>query len=556
MDSLIDRIAVYLQLLTAHPLAAGLCAMLAAVLLGLFIRSFAREQTRSAFWCVAALIAAFQILSPGYDGQDHAHRIVALADQIHSRAPSLLLEDHATGSVLPTFVYYSILPYLPSLALNLAGLPAFVALKLVAAAAVLVLAAGVRVVIESLPDRPNDRRRQAYLIGIIFLSANYVFGLWVMRTALAEIWVYALVPWVVVAALKGRLLLLFALFLSQLCSHPIVFGHALAAELLVAGVIAMPDWRRLVRAGLPALIAALVCSAPFWLPQMLWRDFILGTSGLPVRFADTFFTVAELVTPLHPQTLGIWLPLAVALMLVLEGRRLPTRAWLLAAAFALSLAIQTQPLFALADGIPLLSQSLFVWRLMLPAAFIGFGALVVGWPAARVQASRLLQALTLLAVATMSVTMVVEVPGSAGFWSAGAVDDGVARRQYVDNVQGWGVREYAPNYARLPNACDVAPAEVQQASVAELRRAVRAAAPYLSVRGAPFGMVTYLADGTELVPRACGDSLRLGPVSLGEQVGMSEARLDGLLLLRVAIIVVMSGALAAAVIARRRALRA
>jgi len=498
---------------------------------------------RWAFWGVAVLIAAYQVLPPGYDGQDHAHRIVALADQIRSRAPSLLVEDRVTGSVLPVFVYYSILPYLPALPLNLVGLPAFVALKLVAAGAVLVLASGVQAVIEALPD---ERRRQGYLIGAIFLAANYVFGLWVMRVALAEIWVYGLVPWVVVALLRGRPLLLLGLLLVQLCAHPIVFGHALAAELLVAGAIAPQDWRRLLRSGLPALIAALIIATPFWLPQALWRDYILGTSGLPVRFADTFFAIFELALPLHPQTLGVWLPLAVALMLGLGGRRLRARVWLLAAAFVAFLAIQTQPLFLLADSIPLLSQSLFIWRLMLPAAFIGFAALLLGWPTASVPAWRALQGLTLLAVGTMSVAMVIDAPGSIRFWSSGAVDDTVARRQYVDTVHGWGIREYAPNYPRLAKACDIAPGQLQEVTVAELRRGTRATAAHLSIRGAPYGAVAWLADGTELTPRACGDSLRLGPVSPGAEIRLSETWLDRLLVLRLLVIAVIAATLAAA----------
>ncbi|MBX3580246.1 MAG: hypothetical protein KF723_23840 [Rhizobiaceae bacterium] len=490
------------------------------------------------FWCVAVLIAAYQILPPGYDGPDHAHRIVGLADQMRDGAPSLLLEDRATGSVLPVFVYYSILPYLPSVALNLAGLPAFVAIKLVAAVAVLVLAGGVQALIESLPA---DRRRHGYLAAIIFLSANYVYGLWMMRMALAEIWVFALVPWVVVALLRGRRLLLFGLLLAQLCTHPIVFGHALAAALPVALAIALPDWHRLARTGLPALFAALVVSTPFWLPQMLWRDFILGTSGLPVRFADTFFTIAELATPLQPQTLGLWLPIAVALMLALGGRRLSMRVWLLAAAFVATLAIQTRPLFALADAIPLLDQSLFVWRLMFPAAFIGFAALALGWPAV---SSRPLQGLTLLSLATLSVVIAIDAAGSIRFWSSGAVDDDVARRQYVDTVHGWAVREYAPNYASLADACDIAPTASHETNVAAIRRGVRADTPYLSIRGAPFGIVGYLADGTELIPRACGDSLVLGPVPAGAELRLSETRLDRLLMLRLLVIAALCGALA------------
>lgn len=504
---------------------------------------------RLAFWCVAALIAAYQFLPPGYDGQDHAHRIVALADQISSGAPSLLIEDRATGSVLPIFVYYSILPYLPALPLNLAGLPAFVALKLVAAVAVLVMAAGIRALIELLPD---DRRHHGYLAGVLFLSANYVYGLWVMRVALAEIWVFALVPWVVVALLRHRRLLLFGLLLAQLCAHPVVFGHALAAALLVALAIALPDWRRLARRGVPALLASLTVSAPFWLPQVLWKDFILGTSGLPVRFADTFFTLAELARPLHPQTLGIWLPIAVALMLALAGRRLSIRIWLIAAAFAATLAIQTRPLLALADTIPPLSQSLFVWRLMFPAAFIGFAALALGWPTARAWTTRLLQGLTLLSVATTAVVTAIDAPGSIRFWFSGAVDDDVARRQYVGTVHGWAIREYAPNYSGLVDACDIAPAELREIDVTALRRGVRATTPYLSIRDAPFGVVSYTANGVELNPRACGDSLRLGPLRSGAEVRISETWLDRLLLLRLAVIGALCAVLASVAIPYRR----
>lgn len=510
----------------------------------------ALSSARWAFWCVAALIAAFQILSPGYDGQDHAHRIVALADQIRGGAPSLLLTDDAAGSVLPTFVYYSILPYLPPLLLNLAGLPAFVALKLVAAVALILMAGGLQAVIETLPE---ERRRQGYLIAILFLAANSVYGLWIMRTAFAEVWVHALVPWVVVAMLRGRRLLLLGLFLVQLCAHPIVFGHALGAALLLALALAPPEWRRLARNVVPVLIAALICSAPFWLPQAIWRDSILGTAGLPVHFADSFFDPGDLARPLEPQTLGIWLPIAVALMLVLGDRR---RGWPLAVLFFASLAIQTKPLFAMADLIPLLSQSLFVWRLMLPSAFIAFVALLIGWPAASAAAWRVLQGLTALSLATMMIALWTVTPGSIDFWSSGAVDDDVARRQYVGTVHGWGVREFAPNYARLADGCDIAAADLQEVSVAELRRGIRPTAPYLSVRGAPVDTVTYLAGDMKLSQRACRDSLRLGPVPTGTEARMSESALTRLLVLRLVVIAALVGVLATAISGARLSFRA
>lgn len=96
-------------------LLAGTLATVVAVL---------RGRAREAYWLGVALIVADFALSWGDDTYTHVFRTAAVADQLRSGAPSLMLLDPASGEALPTFVYYSLLPYLLPVLLDLAGLPA------------------------------------------------------------------------------------------------------------------------------------------------------------------------------------------------------------------------------------------------------------------------------------------------------------------------------------------------------------------------------------------------------------------------------------------------
>ena len=544
LELFVDQVAawagIYHRLLTSHPATAGLWLAVGLALTIQLARAYRRGDMRAALGLVAAFVVALQLISFGDDVSHHVYRVAAIAGQLRAGAPSLLLADAATGTVLPTFVYYSLLPYLPSVLLNLAGVPAFVAVKVIAGAALMVMAAGVRALVDEHAARTNGQPgAAAYLVAILFLTANYVFGLWIARAAFAEIWVYCLVPWVTLFLLRGNFAALIALLFVQLCAHPLVFAQALASELLVALVLAASLPRHLIRIGLPALLGALLLSSPYWLPLLLWKDHILGSRALPATFAQSFMGIGALFDPRLALSIGPFLPLALLAMLVLRRFGLPVRAWLGLACIGLLLAMQTRPLEPLVSLVPVLNESLFVWRLMLPTAFAAFGVLVVGWPAQAVSPRRALAAVSLLAVAPLLVTFVRALPGSFFSLEAHANEEPVLMRTYGTDGLGWGVREFVPSYARLPDACHARRPDTPRVTTADLRRRVRAAGPYLAVRRAPVGTVSYEADGAAVGLGACGDDLILGPLIPGAQVRLSETRLDRLLWLRLAVLLVV-----------------
>ncbi|MGE0423981.1 MAG: hypothetical protein AB7O88_17070 [Reyranellaceae bacterium] len=544
LQAFVEQVAAwsgtYQRLLTSHPVAVGLWLAVGVALTVQLGRVYRRGDMRAALGLVAVFVVALQLISFGDDIGHHVYRVAAIAGQLRAGAPSLLLADAATGTVLPTFVYYSPLLYLPSVLLDLLGVPAFVAVKVVAGAALLAMAAGVRALVDEHAARSDGRPDPAaYLVAVLFLTANYVFGLWIARAAFAEIWVYCLAPWVTLFLLRGNFAALVALLFVQLCAHPLVFAQALAAELLVAVVLVASQPRHLIRIGLPALLGAFLLSSPYWLPLLLWKDHILGSRALPTSFAQSFMSVGALFDPRLALSIGPFLPLAPLAMLALRRLGLPGRAWLGLACVVLLLAMQTRPLEPLVSLVPVLNESLFVWRLMLPTAFAAFGVLVVGWPAEAVWPRRALAAVSLLAVAPLLVTFVKALPGSFFGLEARANEEAVLMRSYGTDGLGWGVREFVPSYAHLPDVCHALRPDTQRAAAAELRRQVRATGPYLAVRWAPVGTVSYEADGAAVGLGACGDDLILGPLIPGARVQLSEARLERLLWLRLAVLLVV-----------------
>jgi hypothetical protein len=86
-----------------------------------------RRRPQPALWCVAAAIAVDLLFYSGDDTSTHVYRIAALADQLRGAMPSPLLIDATSGDAVPTFVYYSALPYVVPVLLDLLGVPALYA---------------------------------------------------------------------------------------------------------------------------------------------------------------------------------------------------------------------------------------------------------------------------------------------------------------------------------------------------------------------------------------------------------------------------------------------
>jgi hypothetical protein len=489
-----------------------------------------RGEAAAAFWCAAAIILANLTVFYGEDITHHVYRTLALADQVRHGRLDPLLPNPSTGETLPVFVYYSALPYLPTVLLSLAGLPAHAAVKAALAAQLFIMVVGMRRLIETASPTPKGREI-GYLAAIVFLCANYVYGLWLIRMALAETWVYCIVPWVASALLRdkpGRSVTI--LLFLQAAAHPIVFVQATAASLLAAcGLSKENPFAVTVRLMAPAALA-LIAAMPFWLPQFLWKGDILGAAGLPATFGDSFFTAAQLADPRYVRSIGLLLPLAVGIMVVTAGLGLPARTWIPVAAFVIGFAVQTRLLRPLTMHLPILSYSLFVWRLMLPVAFLGFGALLSGW-AQSAGGRWLLAPLAPLSLLVMIGYLLGPAQTNLARFLEPQSDESWYRR-YTEHPVSWGRGEFLPNYTSLPVACSVSARETQRVTFADLRAGIRPTQPYLVVRQAPVGFVDYTMDGISLPASACRTDLILGPLQPNTVVQASTAKVTAVMWLR------------------------
>ena len=200
----VDRLTAWLEgyraIATAFPTATAVDLAAMALLLGVAIVCSLRGRAAAAYWAVVGTVLVYLVISFGEDIGHHIYRTLAVADQLRQGRPSLFLTTQPEALTLPTFVFYSFVPYLPTALLNLLGLSAHAAFKVVMAVQILILAFGLRALIE---ERKVGRTcSAAYLGALLFFGANYVYGLWLNRAAYADIWVYCLIPWVVLAILR------------------------------------------------------------------------------------------------------------------------------------------------------------------------------------------------------------------------------------------------------------------------------------------------------------------------------------------------------------------
>jgi hypothetical protein len=504
-----------------------------------------RRRPAQALWATVAIIIVLVCFSWGDDTYTHTYRVVAVSEQIREFTASLLLTNSQTGVVVPTFVYYSPLPYLVPVILNLIGVPALVAFKFSMCLQLVVMALGVQRIVEK-----TGTRAIGFYAAILLVTANYTYEVWVSRAALAELWVYSVVPWVISNSLPSRTptrnsaISLTLVFFVQAVAHPIVLAHSLLCEVpAVMGLARIGPIELALRWFVP-FIAALVLAIPFWLPQALWQSYILGPAALPADFGDSFQTAVELLDPKNNRNMSTFLPIALVLMLAMLRLRLSVATWFLTVCWAVLLALQSVYLRHITLHIPTLPLSLFVWRLMLPTAMLAFAALLSGWrdvagsPVAQTPRARRGR-LTLAWLAGISAIFM------AGFTVLESVDylrplataqkDHDARVAYDTDKENsiWGVREYIPNYESLKQTCFAASvAEVRQTRYDELRNGLSAGKPYLAITRAPIGMVTYRDDGKAVQPSFCGEDLVIGPLPPNATVTVDESALHWLLAVR------------------------
>ena len=98
----------------------------------------------------------------------------------------------------------------------------------------------------------------------------------------------------------------------------------------------------------------------------------------------------------------------------------------------------------------------------------------------------------------------------------------------------WGIREFLPDYSRLPIICPP-DGDKEVVKYGDLRGGVVANRPFVAVQNGPIGFVSYSAP-----QNACVRQLVLGPLGIGQNVRVSECLVDALFYVRMVELVVLA----------------
>ena len=211
----------------------------------------------------------------------------------------------AAGRGLPVFVYYSSWLYFPAAFLGLMGLNLFWGMKVTLLALFGLLGVGLYRFLRLFGHR------QAALTGtFLFLSSNYILGIFLDRLALAEAAALAIFSYAARYLLKAtsrpRSLLVFlssGLLALTLIIHPLTFINFVPAFflLLLAGLgegngAIRVQRRFLVLGGIG--FSALLLSMFRWFPILLERGYVYLHHHGVVHFYPEYLGLAEYVNPL------------------------------------------------------------------------------------------------------------------------------------------------------------------------------------------------------------------------------------------------------------------
>jgi hypothetical protein len=461
-----------------------------------------------------AVLSAFAIVMigimvvQGHDYRHHVARIITLANQARSGSFGLLFDNYFHGESLPIFLYYSVIPYIPGLLLCLLGIPAALAYKISLVIYLGIFIAGILRLIKYQEVADKD----SALIGLLLLmGANYVIGLWLVRSAMAEILSFSLVPWITSFLIQksSSRLALFLLLALQASIHPIVMIHSLLAEIGAAWGLSRKSFLELFKLNWHTLLASLAVSSPFWLPAVIYRDAILGPKALPVAFENTFLTVNQLIHPLSWLSPGIPF-LLVSIWMLINSRNKHQVAML--GLFFISLFSQTIYGRFVVAKLPLLDVSIFIWRMLFVTSFWGFSLYIIGSRSMPLIFKRLLICTAVITMAAFS---------AKSYRPSGLmqnINNDAEFNSYYQNNRTWGIAEYFPDYSSLSDKClDIAGQNNKILEFASLSKSPIILDPsadriFASIRRGPWKFVAYRFNGIEISPVGhCGEDLILGP---------------------------------------------
>jgi len=507
--------------------------------LGVAIHAIHYDRPRIYFGALFLLIAlTILIENDGQDMAHHVYRVAVLKEQLLGGYLDAFTLKQDTQELIPTFFFYSFVPYAVPVLLSVAGMDVDSAYKV---SMILYWGALLIGTWKLLTYCSEKSGRNDYLYGVMFLTSSYVFSLWVIRSAAAEIVAYTLVPWIVLTILANRktyleLTLLLAL---QMSAHPVIFTHCAAATIVAVWIIDPAAFRSTLKRNAVAGTAALVVSAPFWLPPFLFKNTISGTSNLPLAFEDTFLGIQHLLNPIGFRSIGV---AQIVLLSFIFYRNItaPTRKMVvLFSIFLLSIILQMEFAKAVSVHIPVLYLSLFVWRLMFVSCFLALMIMIVN--DVRVPTRLLVVLCSVAVINTAAVCARYSLPGLPSFLEKS--DEHRIVERYFDENPEWGSTEFRPDYSRLPVTCDLeAGAGLTELSAEQARKGMYVAPNSLSnivaVRKAPWGFVNYRLNGKDIQPSGvCGDKLIFGPTAEAGLFELDESFTSTVMIIRLVIVI-------------------
>jgi len=490
--------------------------------------------------------------SNGDDLPHHVYRIILLNTQINAGNFSPMLTNPLTGETLPTFFYYSHIPYVLPVILTHLGLGALTSYKLTLSIYWVVLVTGMWKLATAAQDVPG--RSTGAFYACIFLASNYVFCLWVTGSALSMCLAYSLVPWIIIALAENKRdsLKILSLLTLQIAAHPILVLNCMAINLTGAWAISNTTVLETLRRNLLYVGAAIIFSAPFWAFQFWWRGAILGLDGLPVTPSKNFSPLLWLFHPFNYASIGLWMFVAVFLLSLNLPKDIhiksppyvnfSSRPALLLLAFLVSIALQTTYLRGITILIPLMDLQQFPWRLMFVSAVL---ALLFLCSCGLRSPSFSLKGIAALATINMFAICVYRSCPSLPQAFFPSPDQEPAYMANYARTSVWGQAEYFPNYAGIRQHCpDDGGRQDLNVSYESLREGVTLPSSggdlHVNVEHAPIGFVTYKFSSLSVPPVSrCGESLVFGPFHVGGVLRADETTLTRLMIARLFVMVLI-----------------
>ena len=246
---------------------------------------------------VAAACLFIFFLEPwGHDTWYHIQRMLDIEGQIRRGDWYAHFADNAAeGKGLPVWIYYSQWIYWPPILLKSLGASTLISLKIIYCALLCVCCAGCYRLLKL-----NGDRQLAVLGSMLFITSNYVIGEVFQRSAYAEFWSVAFLPFLLVAVHRtllqpgrGPMTALVLLAAIMVLAHPLSFMNAGWALLAYTAYVVI-RWKVPAR-GLLRLVAlfllALALTSFYWLPAVVETRYVLGAEGVPTPLEETFLTI-------------------------------------------------------------------------------------------------------------------------------------------------------------------------------------------------------------------------------------------------------------------------